>query len=1040
MIFQRFLVLLPSILIATAAAQAADQPPEIVQVASGFQHAVALRSDGTVINWGVTGIAPDQGPRGSMDGAVLVPNLTDIVQVSTIAGAGVALRVDGSVWQWGILDPPSVKVNAPEQVSGLAEITSLSSGSGNRGFAVKSDGTVWEWAGRASPKQLPGFSQIDRISFGGSALLALRNDGTVWQQGPLDLQPSQVNSLSGIVAVSAFLGVAAAVDSAGNLWAWGDLAGFPSGVSEPTKVSGLSGVTRVSGNVAVLADGSVWLWNSRLVADTGTATISSPIRLDGFTEVTDIEADNSLFALDRDNSLRVLGLDRVGETAATVPPLQTRPWRIGGLRSAGVVTNSPFATLAVLRDGTVWGWGQNNNGQLGDGTSISRIDPAPVIGLPGVKQASLGGSHALALASDGTVWSWGDPLNGVLGDGSTDLRLVPAMVPGLAGVVSIAAGSGFNLVLLQDGTVMAWGLGGAVGDGTTTQRKLPVPVPGLDGVVDIKAESGSLALKRNGSVWQWGRSGLSPTLVPGLPRIKAIAQGTTVSLALDDAGEVWAWGAAVPDFFGAGQPLGPTPTRVSTPAEVVKMEASGHILIATKDGAVWALGVNQWGQLGDGTYVDSPAWVRVEGLADVVGFSTSQDGSVAVKADGSVYAWGRDNDGQVGVAEARFYETPEPAAQYRSDTAISMLTPSVGAVGSPVLVSFDVSSWAGTPGGKIRIADGNSFCVETFPMGSCELIPSGTGHRSISATYLGDGTYAQSYALADYFVAPAAANALPGLGVFINGFWFLDRNGDFSFDAPTEMISFGMPGDTPVRGDWNGDGFDEVGVYVSGVWSIDLNGNGVVDAATETFSWGLPGWTPVPGDWNGDGKLDLGAVSPNLIWRRDLNGDFAFDPATEETNWGSPGDTPVVADWNGDGIGDLAVYSGGLWFFDRNGDGAFDFANEAKGWGVAGWAPLPGDWNGDGAVELGVVAPGSVWFRDLNGDFGFDPAKEVLGWGSTGDTPLVGDWNGDGVDEVGVYSGGRWYLDRNGDGVFDPATEFDGWGEPGWTPAPGVWQ
>jgi len=466
------------------------------------------------------------------------------------------------------------------------------------------------------------------------------------------------------------------------------------------------------------------------------------------------------------------------------------------------------------------------------------------------------------------------------------------------------------------------------------------------------------------------------------------------------------------------------------------MSASDHILIATADKAVWAMGQNDWGRLGDGSHLTALDWVRVAGLSDVAALTAEKDRSVAIKADGSVYAWGRDNDGQIGREPSRFYETPEPAAQYRSDTAISMLTPSIGSPGAPVLVSFDVSSWAGTPGGKIRIADGDHFCEETVPTGSCELTPSGTGHRTISAAYLGDGTYAQSYAVADYFVTPPVMTALPKLGAFVDGIWFLDRDGDFSYSAAAETSYWGAPGDTPVPADWSGDGYDDLGVYANGVWAIDRNGDGVFDAGSEQFTWGMAGWTPAPGDWNGDGVMDLGAFSPDGIWRRDLNG----DSATEEIHWGSTGDTPVVADWNGDGMDDLGVFSGGLWFIDLNGDAMFDFATEAKGWGVAGWTPMPGDWDGDGAAELGAVSPDALWFRDLNGDFAFDAATEVLLWGSVGDGPVASDWNGDGVDDVGVYSGGAWYLDRNGDSAFDPATEVDGWGAPGWTPVAGTWK
>ncbi len=279
------------------------------------------------------------------------------------------------------------------------------------------------------------------------------------------------------------------------------------------------------------------------------------------------------------------------------------------------------------------------------------------------------------------------------------------------------------------------------------------------------------------------------------------------------------------------------------------------------------------------------------------------------------------------------------------------------------------------------------------------------------------------------------------LGVFIDGTWFRDRNGDFSFDPATEIAGWGSPGDTAVRGDWDGNGRLDLGVFSNGAWFLDLNGNGVFDSATEIKGWGAPGWLPITGDWNGDGKTDLGAIDPtSMAWFLDLDGDMAFAGAGEIRGWGSPGDTPVVGDWDGDGDDDIGVFSGGLWFLDMNGDGSFDPSTDLHGWGVAGWTPVVGDWNGDGDDDIGAIDPITMaWFRDLDGDFVFDGAAEIIGWGSPGDAPLIADWNGDGADDIGVFSGGTWFLDLHGDGSFDPATEIKGWGQAGWTPIPAFW-
>ena len=335
-------------------------------------------------------------------------------------------------------------------------------------------------------------------------------------------------------------------------------------------------------------------------------------------------------------------------------------------------------------------------------------------------------------------------------------------------------------------------------------------------------------------------------------------------------------------------------------------------------------------------------------------------------------------------------------------------------------------------------AAGDQFCSAMAVAGN--TLVSGALNEDSNATGVngaqGNNNAANSGAAYVFSLASPAR-----LGIFTQGSWFIDRNGDSGFDPATEISGWGSPGDIPVKGDWNGDGSRDLGVFSGGAWFIDSNGDGAFDPSTDIRGWGAPGWIPTPGDWNGDGVTDLGVLDPSTsTWFLDRNGDFAFDPATEIQGWGTPGDLPVVGDWDGDGRDSIGVFSGGTWFIDFAGDAAFNPATDIRGWGAAGWTPVVGDWNGDGASDLGAVNSASVWFRDMNGDFGFDPATDIAGWGSPGDIPVPADWDGDGDDDLGVFSGGTWFLDTNGNQAFDPATDIKGWGAAGWTPAPGNWR
>jgi hypothetical protein len=167
-------------------------------------------------------------------------------------------------------------------------------------------------------------------------------------------------------------------------------------------------------------------------------------------------------------------------------------------------------TSTPMRSGRVWAWGQNLNGQLGNGTTNDSPNPVLVPELDGVMAVAAEFGHTVALKSDGTVVAWGMNNVGQLGDGTTMPRLRPVPVPGLSGIVAIAAGDTYTLALKNDGRVFAWGenADGQLGDGTTNNRATPAPVPGLSDVMAIAGgQNYCVALKRDQTVWAWGRNG-----------------------------------------------------------------------------------------------------------------------------------------------------------------------------------------------------------------------------------------------------------------------------------------------------------------------------------------------------------------------------------------------------------------------------------------------------------------------------------------------------------------------------------------------------
>jgi alpha-tubulin suppressor-like RCC1 family protein len=327
---------------------------------------------------------------------------------------------------------------------------------------------------------------------------------------------------------------------------------------------------------------------------------------------------------------------------------------------------SAAAAKGAAPDTTVWGWGANDDGQLGTGV-ISQDSDVPVAAsaLSGVTAVSAGGGGSnggLALLSDGTVMAWGcDPLE------CTD---TPTAISGLSGVKAISAGGTFSLFLLRDGKVMAWGNDGwgQLGNGTIggTSSAL-VMVSGLSGVTAISAGNQfGLALLHNGRVMAWGAndvgqlgSGTSgvgdssdvPVPVSGLRRVQAISAGDDSSVALLDNRTVMAWGINDTGELGNGTTGGssdvPVAVRGLNGVTAISF-GSNHCLALLGNDTVMAWGHNTYGQLGDGTVTDSDLPVAVSAVTGVTAISAGGVFSLARLSNGTVASWGADYSGQLG--------------------------------------------------------------------------------------------------------------------------------------------------------------------------------------------------------------------------------------------------------------------------------------------------------------------------------------------------------------------------------------------------------
>ena len=722
----------------------------VKRIAQGGQLAVALRSDGSVWTWGSNtsgqlgdGTTTGRAYPGRVQGALATSNLVDVAAGTSFA---LALRDDGTVWAWGsndngqLGDGSTIARTLPVRVGTLTGIVAIAAG-GSSAFAVNAMGNVWGWGGvntSTSPQPIAGLPAIAAVATGGAHHLYLTTTGTVWSAGANHAgqlgdgtftpraSPVAVPGLANVTRVAAGQAHSVALKSDGSVLTWGNNGsgqlGDGSRFAKPAPVNALgmdSVLTIAAGfsqTYAIHADGMAFAWGDNALGQLGTGVPATGSAQPMFVvqpvptlvQNTSGGIGSQLILQLRDafpDAFAFLPAFGVapGATVTSAPvtiagfaspaaPMTSIPVSItGGTFS---VAGGPFATSGMIQNGQTVQVRVQAPASLNTTASATltagampgrsatfyvRTRRDPSTGIP-VPQVVAGTDHSAMLSPDGVVFGVGYNSNGQLGNGSAFSSPTLRATSGLSDVTAIASGGNHMLALRQDRTVVAWGYNGSgqLGNNTTgNSQPVFVPVAVAPNIVAISAgEFHSLALADNGEVWAWGLSSdgqagtgsattpryLVPQKVSGITSAIAIAAGGKHNLALLANGSVVAWGANASGQLGnGGTASAATPVNVTGLGSGVSAIAAGgaHSLAIKADGTLVAWGDNAFGQLGDGTLSNRNTPVAVTVLGNrIARIAAGANHSLALKSGGALYTWGANANSQLGDGTTTNRSTP----------------------------------------------------------------------------------------------------------------------------------------------------------------------------------------------------------------------------------------------------------------------------------------------------------------------------------------------------------------------------------------------
>jgi alpha-tubulin suppressor-like RCC1 family protein len=504
------------------------------------------------------------------------------------------------------------------------------------------------------------------------------------------------------------------------------------------------------------------------------------------------------------------GFGQLGDDSLTASNM---PVAVEGLSTAKAISAGANHSLALLDNGTVMAWGDNEGGQLGIGGASERVDtPVLVKGLSGVKAISAGANYSLALLSNGTVMAWGENESGQLGNGNISASSVPVAVKHLSNVSSISAGGQFSLALLSTGTVEAWGndaqdqlANKTVEEGFTST---PVAVESLGDVAAIAAGADhGLALLSGGTVMAWGADGFgelgngevkpnegTPVAVSGLSDVTAISAGTHDSAVLLGSGSVMTWGTNQSGVLGDGIPGGfsDVPVSVIGLAKGASISAGASHMLAYGEPIPTVTAVSpQLGPAAGGNTV-MIAGTNFTG-ATAVSFGATEAASFTVNSPTSITATAPAGTGTVDVTVTTpSGRTPTGAFDrytFQAPPTVVKLAAKSGPVGGGTIVTITGTEFTGSTNVSFGHTSATEFEVHSPSSITAVAPPSAAGMVDITVT----NTAATSATTTrDHFkYLPVVDSLTPNVGATAGGTSVSVTGEGFALGSTATIFKFG---------------------------------------------------------------------------------------------------------------------------------------------------------------------------------------------------------------------------------------------------------